>query len=332
LIFLPGFSTKEIITDISGRGVGLDVVKANLDALKGSVSVTSILGQSTTFTLRVPLTLTSELGLMVSTCGQAFVIPMNGIERVFTLRTDEIVEIEASQTVLLEGHPVPLRILADILKFEKKEIANPDCVPIIILKNARKVVAILVDEIIGEREIVIKPLQPPASNVPCVIGGTLSGKGQVIVVLSASDLIEAAVHSGQMTRVSIQDKTDKEETRPRILVVDDSITTRTLEKNILESNHYQVTLAVNGKEAWDILQKESFSLLITDVSMPIMDGFTLTERVKQSNQLRDLPVIIVTSLGSDAEKKKGAEVGANAYIVKNEFESDVLLEVVAQLV
>src|SRR6185437_4554600 len=122
------------------------------------------------------------------------------------------------------------------------------------------------------------------------------------------------------------------ETRPHILVVDDSITTRTLEKTVLENKNYHVTIAVNGKEAWDLLQNQVFSLMITDVAMPIMDGFTLTERVKKSNELRNMPVIIVTSLGSEAEKKRGIEVKADAYIVKNELESDKLLKIVEQLV
>ncbi len=332
LIFHPGFSTKETVTSVSGRGVGLDVVKSNLESLKGQVKVETTLGQGTTFTLRLPLTLVSERGLMLKSGGHFFVLPTSSIERVLTLSAEQIINVETTQAILLDEHPVPLRILADILKLEKMEPALPERIFIAVIRKGMQLAALLVDDIIGEREIVVKPLQAPMSKAPCVAGATLSGTGQVIIVLNPNDLINQALHL--KSRVPFRSASDKTKTqaRPHILVVDDSITTRTLEKNVLESKDYQVTVAVNGKEAWDLLQKQSFSLLVTDVSMPIMDGFTLTERVKQSPDLKDLPVIIVTSLGSDAEKKRGIEAGANAYIVKNEFESSQLLEFIAQLV
>ena len=184
----------------------------------------------------------------------------------------------------------------------------------------------------GEREIVVKPLQAPANNLPGISGGTLSGSGHVMIVLNPSDIITMTLHGGKVTRVKMQDDKIKSHTKVHILVVDDSITTRTLEKSILENKGYQVTIAVYGKEAWDALQKQKFALLITDVMMPSVDGFTLTDRVKKNEKLKNMPVIIVTSLGSDAEKKRGIEVGADAYIVKSEFESGILLEIVEQLV
>lgn len=332
LIFRPGFSTREIITDVSGRGVGLDVVKTNLVPLKGQVGIKTDVGKGTTFYLRVPLTLTSERGLLLCSGGEVFVIPTHYVERVLAVNVNEIFEIEASQAVMLDGHPLLLRSLASVLDLDKKESFLQDQFPVVVIRKDWQVVAFLVDEIIGEREIVIKPLQEPLSNVPTIAGGTLSGSGHVIIVLNPLDLINQALHSGRMESISFSDEAPAAVMRPRILVVDDSITTRTLEKNILESKNYEVTVAVNGKEAWDLLQKQKFSLLITDVSMPIMDGFTLTDQIKKNEKMRGLPVIIVTSLGSDAEKKRGIEVGADAYIIKSEFESGALLEVVAQLV
>jgi two-component system chemotaxis sensor kinase CheA len=235
--------------------------------------------------------------------------------------------------IILDGHTLPLRTLADVLNFEKMETpAVSHTYSVVIIKADRQCVALLVDKIIGEREIVIKRLNLPLFKVSCIAGATLLERNQVVTVLNPNDLIHVALHLSTMQRVVAQDALTKKNYRPRILVVDDSITTRTLEKNILENKNYQVTVAVNGKEAWDLLQDQSFSLLITDVSMPIMDGFTLTEYVKQSEKLNKLPVIIVTSLGSDEEKERGIKVGADAYIIKNEFESGSLLEIVEQLV
>jgi two-component system chemotaxis sensor kinase CheA len=204
--------------------------------------------------------------------------------------------------------------------------------PIVIIKKDAVAIALLVEEIIGEREMVIKPLPVPMVDLALVAGGTLAGNGQVIVVLNAAQLIDTALHTKKTSNFNTQTITKSNISLPHILVVDDSITTRTLEKNILESKGYKVTIAVNGKDAWNLVQKENFALVITDVSMPIMDGFTLTEQIKSNAGLKHIPVIIVTSLDSNSEKQRGIEVGADAYIVKSEFESGNLLEIVTQLV
>jgi len=332
LIFRPGFSTKDVVTSVSGRGVGLDVVRENITRLNGQVSVETAEGKMTTFFLRVPLTLASERGLMISAGGQSFAVPVSAVERVLVVHKTDVIDVEASQAIAVDKRTLPLRILADVLGIKKNDRLLPDHLPVVVVKKGWQAVAMVVDEIIGEREIVIKPLQAPLMGVHCVAGGTLAGNGRVIVVLSAGEMIEAALSSGKISRIVRQDDSAKAVVRPHILVVDDSITTRTLEKNVLENRGYQVTVAVNGSEAWNMLQNEKFSLLITDVSMPVMDGFTLTEKVKKSPDLSDLPVIIVTSLGSDAEKQRGVDAGANAYIVKSEFESGALLQIVSQLV
>lgn len=333
LIFRQGFSTKASVNDISGRGIGLDIVKSNLSQLSGSVSVSSEPGKNTCFFLRVPLTLSSERGLIVASGGENFILPITHVERALIISREDILEIQATQAIMLDKHPIPLRSLANLLGLADMEPANPGQLSIVVIEDDGNKIALIVDEIINEKEIVIKSMQIPLKNMFCITGGTLSGNGQVILVLNIKDIVAIALNPTQThhTPVAVDYETEPQ-TRPHILVVDDSITTRTLEKNILESKKYEVSVAVNGKEAWDLLQRNKFSLLITDVNMPIMDGFALTERVRQSNELRDLPVIIVTSLGSDAEKKRGMEVGANAYIIKNEFESGTLLELVSQLV
>jgi two-component system chemotaxis sensor kinase CheA len=331
-IFNPGFSTKDTVTDISGRGVGLDVVKSNIQNLSGQVAFTTELGKSTTCELRVPLTLATERGLVINCGGHQFVVPTQTIQRVLTVRLEDILLVEGCQAVMLDNKPISLHALTDVLGLERNELPHQNRLSAFVLKQGHHQVAILVDDIVGEREIVIKPLSAPLTHIPCVAGGTLSANNQAMIVLESNELINAALHINQSRQLPHQENSHTAPTRPHVLVVDDSITTRTLEKNILETKNYLVTTAVNGKEAWDILQKQKFSLLITDVSMPIMDGFTLTAQVKKSEKLANMPVIIVTSLGSDMEKKRGIDVGADAYIIKNEFESGSLLNIVEQLV
>ncbi len=331
-IFRSGFSTKPIITDVSGRGVGLDVVKANLTDLKGNVSVTTKLGKGTTFVLTVPLTLSSERGLLIKLNDQIYVIPSHAIKSVLITESNNISEVEGSQTVMINDQPIPLRLLSDILSLQTQGLIKKDKLSLVIMEKEWQKIAFVVDEIVGEREIVIKPLKPPLMKIEYIDGGTLLEQNQLALVLNPNDLLNQAYQTRVNQRLVTHEESLHIKSKPHILVVDDSITTRTLEKNILESKNYQVTVAVNGKEAWEILQKQSFSLIVTDVSMPVMDGFTLTEKIKKSDKWHDLPVIIVTSLGSDSEKARGVEVGANAYIVKNEFESGVLLDIVEQLV
>jgi len=332
LIFRPGFTSKEIITNISGRGVGLDVVVANLRKLKGSVQVETDEGKGTRFILRLPITLATDHGVLVRSGGSVFAIPTSAVDRIMDIRPEQILEVEASHAILYNGRTIPLRDMATTLQLEARERINQKMLPVVVIAKGWDSVAFLVDEIIGEREIVVKPFRPPLLAVRNVTGGTLTGSGEVIMVLNPSDLVDSAMHGNLAHMRSPGDEADIEKV-PQVLVVDDSITTRTLEKSILEHAGYKVTVAVDGKQAWDILQTEhDFSLIISDVEMPLMNGFELTELIKQSERLKHLPVIIVTSLAKEADRRRGIEVGADAYIVKGQFETKILLDVVEQLI
>lgn len=331
LIFHPGFSSKEIITDISGRGVGLDVVLSNLRKLKGSVQVETTEGAGTRFILSLPLTLSTDHGLMVRVAGTLFAIPTASVERVMEIEAAELIDIEASQAVVIDGRAIAARELAAVLELASSAPASREKLPVVVIAKGRQSVALLVDEIVGEREIVIKRLQAPLLAVRNVAGGTLTGSGQVVMVLNPADLVGSALRLGS-ARVRGQRTGEAPAQAPRVLVVDDSITTRSLEKNILESQGYQVTLAVDGQLGWEALQREDFDLVVTDVEMPVMNGFELAQRIKTSEKYRDIPVVIVTSLASDADRRRGIAVGADAYIVKGQFETKALLDVIHQLI
>lgn len=330
LVFRPGFSSKEIITSISGRGVGLDVVVSNLRSLKGSVQIETEEGKGTRFILKLPITLATDHGVLVRAGGMVFAIPTASVDRVMELRGDDVLEVEASHAIMHHGRAIPLRDLAGTLELESREPIDRDHLPVLIVSKGWDSVAFLVEEVIGEREVVIKPFRPPLISVRNVTGGTLTGSGEVIMVLNPADLVTSALTGNRVSMRALEEQ--GEAAAPRILVVDDSITTRTLEKSILEHAGYDVSVAVDGKQAWTILQEQTFDLVVSDVEMPGMDGFQLTERIKQSEHLKTLPVIIVTSLANEADRRRGIEVGAQAYIVKGKFETKALLDVVSQLV
>lgn len=331
LIFRPGFSSKEIITRISGRGVGLDVVLMNLRKLKGSVQLETDEGKGTRFILRLPITLATDHGVLVRAGGAVFAVPTSAVDRIMEIRPEQIVEVEASHAIMHRGRSIPLRDLAATLELETQERINKKILPVMVIAKGWDNVAFLVDEVIGEREIVIKPFRSLLQSVRNITGGTLTGNGEVIMVLNPSDLVDSAMR-GSLAHLHHVESHAEIAKALRVLVVDDSITTRSLEKSILEHAGYKVSLAVDGKQAWDMLQELVFDLVVTDVEMPEMDGFELTVLIKQSERLKRLPVIIVTSLAREEDRKRGIEAGAEAYIVKGQFETGVLLDVVGQLI
>lgn len=329
LIFRPGFSSKDIITSISGRGVGLDVVVANLRKLKGAVQVETEEGRGTRFILRLPITLATDHGVLIRAGGAVFAIPISAVDRIMEIRPEQVIEVEASHAILYRGRSIVLRDLAATLEMDSRERIDRKVLPVIVISKGWDSVAFLVDEVIGEREIVVKPLRPPLHSVRNVNGGTLTGSGEVIMVLNPSDLVDTGLRS---SFAPLQVGQQEQAPSKRVLVVDDSITTRTLEKSILEHAGYSVTVAVDGKQAWQLVQEQPFDLVVTDVEMSQMNGFELTELIKQSDRYNRVPVIIVTSLMKEADRMRGIEVGADAYIVKGQFETRVLLDVVEQLI
>ena len=331
LIFRPGFSSKDIITDLSGRGVGLDVVVANLRKLKGSVKVQTQLGQGTQFLLELPLTLAMERGLHVRAGGENLLVPSISVDRIAEIKRSDVLEVAASQALLFDGKPVALRDLGGTLSLPVRARKRDEKMPVVLLARGWSRVAFMVDEVVGEREIVVKRLPPPLQAVPNISGATLTGNGEIMMVLNVDELIDNAHHlSGRS--LADADTASLLEQRPHILVVDDSITTRTLEKNMLEAQGFRVTLGTDGQAGWELLQRDNYSLVITDVEMPRLNGFELTERIRQSGRYPHLPVIIVTSLAKEADKRRGVEAGADAYLVNSDFESRALLDIVRQLI
>ncbi len=341
LIFLPGLSTSRIITDVSGRGVGLDVVKSRVEALHGTVEVASEPGRGTRFTLTVPLTLTTLRAVLVTAAGQTFAFVGTNVQRLVRAAPAEIRSVAGREMLPLGGPPLPLASLAGVLGLR----GGPDAsaappggsdgkketrLPVVIVAAGERRMAFAVDEFLDEREIVVKSLGARVRRLRHVSAATLLPSGKIALVLSAAHLVRSAL--GRAAAVLRPDAGEAAPPAPkRLLVVDDSVTTRTLEKSILEAAGYEVLTAVDGRAAWQALQEKDFDLVVSDVDMPQMDGFALTEAVRASPRLKELPVVLVTARENDQDRTRGVEAGADAYLVKSGFDQKNLLDTIAQL-
>ncbi|MCC6806416.1 MAG: hybrid sensor histidine kinase/response regulator [Deltaproteobacteria bacterium] len=328
LVFAPGFSTAAAVTDISGRGVGLDVVKQNIGRLGGVIELASELGKSTMFSISVPLTLATAQGLLVSLRSETYALPLNSVERILRFSPSDLAMVRGKSNIRLDGRLVPFVALAEVLNIPQKGLATDaqGMFSAVVVGAVEKRVAFAVDAVLEEQEIVTKALGKPLVRVKNVAGATILGDGSVVVLLNPNDLVRTAF--GESIK---SPELHAEGERSTVLVADDTITTRTLQKSLLEMAGFRVITAKDGEEAFQLLQQEAVQVLVTDVQMPRLDGFDLTARVRNDARFRNLPVILVTSLGSEADKARGIEVGADAYIVKKEYEKGKILEVIRQL-
>lgn len=333
LIFQSGVSTSPIITDISGRGLGLAIVREKIERLGGTIEIESHADAGTTFRIVVPLTLAVFRGVLVRVRGQLFVIPLRNVECVVRVAEKDMRTVENRETILFGGQAVSLARLGDVLQLPGNNSANEadDSIQAAILGLGLARIAFQVDEVLGEQEVLVKTLGRQLARVRNVAGACVLGTGQVVVVLNVADLMKSAVQQTIAGRAPIAEQPAQTQQRS-ILVVEDSITSRALLKNILESAGYRVTTAVDGIDGYTALKTAAFDLVVSDVEMPRMDGFDLTAKVRSDKQLAGLPVVLVTALESREHREHGIDVGANAYIVKSSFDQSNLLEVIGRLI
>ncbi len=331
LVFRSGISTSPIITDLSGRGLGLAIVREKVEGLGGTVSVETEPGFGTSFRIVLPLTLQTVRGLLVTTGERLFALPVANVVRVVQVATNDIKTVENHETIQRGGQTLPLVWLTDTLELPRDRTrmsANNSSVVAVILGLGSEHIAFRVDTVKGEQEILVKGVSAPLLRVRNIAGAAILGTGQVVPILNVSDLMKSAVQ----VRVAPSKASEEVASQSRsILVAEDSITARMLLKNILTAAGYDVATAVDGAEAFSILKTRRFDLLVSDVEMPAMDGFELTEKIRAHKDLSELPVILVTALGSREHRERGIDVGANAYIVKSSFDQGNLLEIVKRL-
>ncbi|PRY64180.1 two-component system chemotaxis sensor kinase CheA [Vreelandella songnenensis] len=325
LIFLPGFSTKSMITDFSGRGVGMDVVKRTIvDELSGDLQLSSEPGKGSRFTLRLPLSLAMMRVLLVSVGGITLGVTAPFVAELVKRAPDTFIDAAGQTTLILRNEFVPVIELADLLELPRTP-ANDDETLLLVVHQRQQKLALKVDALVDERDMVIKALPVHLRHLPLVSGMVSMGRNALVSLLHVPALIERSRRVTQRLPEAASQKTH------HILVVDDSLNTREIEKDVLEAWGYQVTLAENGRDGLTKALAEPFDAVLTDIEMPVMDGFALTARLRENEGYYHKPIIIITSREKEADRRRGIEVGADAYIVKGSFDQNNLVETLKAL-
>ncbi|GAB4432732.1 MAG: hybrid sensor histidine kinase/response regulator [Chloroflexi bacterium OHK40] len=328
LIFRPGFSTAPAVTDVSGRGVGLDVVRSNLDELGGHVRVESQPGRGSRIVLTLPLTLVTTRVLLVRAAHSTFALPVSGCQGLTWVYHAHLRTIEGQPTIAHDGRTLSALSLATLIGLDDPGARTTEGrSPAVLVGGPQQPVAVLVDALLDEREVVVKPLGPLFARQRRFSGAVQLGDGSLVLLLNPAALSGAA--SAQRPLPTFAPA--RPVRRARLLVADDSFTTRELVRSILESAGYEVAVAIDGLSALEQLRAQRFDLLVSDVEMPRLDGYGLVAQLRADDQLHALPAILITSLASEEHRRRGLEAGAQAYIVKSQFDQNSLLDVVRQL-
>jgi two-component system, chemotaxis family, sensor kinase CheA len=328
-VLAGGFTTRAEATEISGRGVGVDIVRSAVEGIGGLLDVRWRTGVGTTFLIECPPTPATIRALLVRVGAHAFAIPSAHVDRLRRVGRDEIRQADGRAMIALDDGPVVVHQLAALLgpPLEVKPVEG-HATTVIVSAGSRRA-AFIVDEALDEDEVVVRPLDVDDGAVPHALGGAVLPTGAIALVLAVGSLLVAGTRTGASHAPAFAARADA--ARRRILVADDSITTRMLEQSVLESAGYEVITAVNGEDAWQKLDREGADMVVADIEMPRMDGFTLCRRIRSSQRFATLPIALVTGLASDADRARGLEAGADAYIVKSGFDQATLLETVHQL-
>lgn len=328
-IFLPGVSSSSAVTTTSGRGVGLDIVRTLVERMRGAVTVSHRPGHGANFTLTIPTHLGTIRALLVRSRGQIVAIETSSIARVVRGTPDEICFVEGRMLFVTGAGPAPALDLCAWLGGLAVEAATSGSRTVVLLNEIGKKAAILVDDVLSEQELLVRTIGPRLQNLREFNGGTILPDGTVALLLNAAALGDDALRPETMARVPVEAAPPRAQ---RILIADDSLTTRTLEKTVVEGAGYDVTAAADGAQAWQMLVEKGADLVLADVDMPGLDGFALTERIRRSAEFREIPVILLTSRDSEDDKRRGLDVGADVYLVKSAFDSRELLKTIAELI
>ena len=338
LIFVAGFSTRTAVTEISGRGVGMDVVRANIEKLKGSIRIESTPGQGCTFRLLLNNSLATVDALIVQVNNQPFALALDAIETMQFIDREDIFTLDGKLTVHWQERGVSVAWLADLLELP---LIPPDStlslsqvstkIPCVFIKIDGEYLGILVDELLEQQQIVVKALNQLLQNVRNLSGASILGNGEICMVLNPADLFSAAGGRAVSTERSAMLTMDTI-APPHILLVEDSIPIRTQVKRILEGAGYVVTTAIDGLDGFNKLQTSEFAAVVSDVEMPNMTGLELTSRLREIPEYGNLPVILVTTLAKPADQQRGFDAGATAYLTKGNFDQSLLINTLRSLV
>ena len=333
-LFLPGFSLRDTVTEVSGRGVGLDAVQHMVRLLRGAIVLEQTAGQGSRFLLEVPLTLSVVRSLVVEVADEAYAFPLAHIERMRDLLPDDIVQVEGRQHFWHEGRHVGLVAASQLLQRPPSQ-SDDETLKVVVIRERDAVYGVAVERFIGERTLVVLPLDPRLGKVQDISAGALLDDGSPVLIVDVEDMLRSVdklLNTGRLERIDRRNRHTAELTRKRILVVDDSLTVRELQRKLLINRGYEVAVAVDGMDGWNALRAEHFDLLITDIDMPRMDGIELVTLLRRDNRLQSMPVMVVSYKDREEDRRRGLDAGADYYLAKASFHDDALLDAVVELI
>jgi two-component system sensor histidine kinase and response regulator WspE len=349
-LFLPGFSTRGEVTELSGRGVGLDVVHTMATSVGGTVRLQSKLGVGTSFHLHLPITLSVIRAVLVDIAGEPYAFPLNRIDRLLRVSHENIGSLEHRQFLRVDGQNVGVVLGTQILRMNKRVSPGGNGVPAAVAENKTKTdddlfvvlfsnhsdqYGLLVDGFLGEQDLVVRPLDHRLGKVPCVSAAAVLDDGSPSLIIDVDDVrraIERMLESGRLERTDDSGSRLLHNRKKRVLVVDDSITVREVERQLLTARGYDVTVAVDGVDGWNMVRDGDFDLVISDVDMPHMNGLELTKKIKDDPRLQVIPVVIVSYKDREEDRLRGLEAGANYYLTKSSFHDESLIDAVYTLI
>ncbi len=349
LIFRSDFSTRETVSELSGRGLGLAIVKEKIEELNGRIELSSQVGNGSTFRIIVPTTLATFMGILVEAAGQRFVVPISGMNRAMRVHPLALEIVDERETFMVDGQVLPVAALTKALNLPALSAATSTSfkyLEMLVISHRDKKAGVIVDQILTEQEFLVKKLGFPLGQINNFAGATILSDSKVALVLNLAELVETIVKTRYMQDqkplfglAAMLDRQDADrqdsaiEKKASILVVEDSLTSRIFMRNILEAAGYEATLNVNGREALDTLKMSTnFDLVISDIEMPILDGIGLVKAIRTNKQMKQLPIVLVTSLNNEEIKKEAIDAGANAYFVKGDLNQANLLSVIKELI
>ncbi|WP_223505116.1 hybrid sensor histidine kinase/response regulator [Pseudomonas sp. GL-RE-29] len=333
-LFLPGFSLRDTVTEVSGRGVGLDAVQHMVRQLRGAVVLEQTAGEGSRFHLEVPLTLSVVRSLVVEVGDEAYAFPLAHIERMCDLEPADIVQVEGRQHFWHEGRHVGLVAASQLLQRPASQ-GSQQTLKVVVIRERDAVYGVAVERFIGERTLVVLPLDERLGKVQDISAGALLDDGSVVLIVDVEDMLRSVdklLNTGRLERIARHGNQAVEAARKRVLVVDDSLTVRELQRKLLLNRGYDVAVAVDGMDGWNALRSEDFDLLITDIDMPRMDGIELVSLLRRDSRLQSLPVMVVSYKDREEDRRRGLDAGADYYLAKASFHDDALLDAVVELI
>ena len=333
-LFLPGFTMKETVTEISGRGVGLDVVQNMVKQVRGTVRVSSQPGKGTRFQLQLPLTLSVVRTLLAEISGEPYAFPLAYIVRTLKLAKEKIELLEGRQHFNFEGRQIGLVAAHQVLEGGEPKLAGEE-LPVIVVGDQSGAYALVVDRFLGERELVVQPLDPRLGKIKDIAAAALMEDGAPVLIVDVEDMVrsvEKLISGGRLSKVRGATAAGETKQRKRVLVVDDSLTVRELERKLLASRGYEVEIAVDGMDGWNAVRTGHFNLVVTDIDMPRMDGIELVTLIKKDPNTKALPVMIVSYKDREEDRRRGLDAGADYYLTKGSFHDETLLQAVIDLI